>query len=472
MQVQKKNTYTEEQLAFINADVKSNIILRATAGSGKTFCAVERVRFLLSNGVDPSKILFFSYTKAAVEEFRARLQNDAIKITTIHAFCQSMLSKMKKYKDVVDIYEFINWYKEKHKPKSGSPSQVIREFYQRVTDMYENAHFIGSEITAYKLQIASDIKCRKPELMDQYYKFTKETKTRDFSDMLIEVRDLLKENRWLLMFRNKYDYILVDEFQDTSSIQMEILLKLNAKYYTLIGDIGQSIFGYSGANATEVMESLKKRREVSEMTLSVNFRSAKTIVENSNNYSTLKAIPSKSEEGQVHRKILVFNKFLEMVNEYDEIVLLCRTNGTIRDIEREMLKKKFPINYKNFFSQTEIDLIKENKETISTRDKVSSVISEFGSKEALLQFIESNRSSKKHLTTIHKSKGLEYDTCVVVNCFAPDILDYNNITELSDEQKKKFSFDPDDDEDFEARNVFYVAITRPKNSLFFMAYKI
>lgn len=471
MKVQKDNTYTEEQLSFIQADVKSNIILRATAGSGKTFCAVERVRFLLSNGVDPSKILFFSYTKAAVEEFRSRLQNDAIKITTIHAFCQSMLSKMRRYKDVVDIYEFINWYKEKHRPKSGSPSKVISDYHKKVTEMYENAHFIGSEITAYKLQSASNISCKRPDLMSEYYKFTKQTKTRDFSDMLIEVRDLLKENKWLLMFRNKYDYILVDEFQDTSCIQMEILLKLNAKFYTLIGDIGQSIFGYSGANAEEVMGMIKKRREVSEMTLSVNFRSAKSIVENSNNYSTLKAIPSKTEEGKVYRRMITFDTFLQIIDRFDEIVLLCRTNTIIREIEREMLKKKFAINYRNFLSQTEIELIKENKETISTRDKVSSVVSAFGSKESLIEFIESNRSSKKHLTTIHKSKGLEYDTCVVVNCFAPDLLEYNNI-DLTKEQRKEISFDPNDDEDFEARNVFYVAITRPKNTLFFMAYDI
>lgn len=471
MKVEKENTYTKEQLSFIQADVKSNIILRATAGSGKTFCAVERVRFLLSNGVEPTKILFFSYTKAAVEEFRSRLQNDAIKITTIHAFCQSMLSKMRRYKDVVDIYEFINWYKEKHRPKSGSPSKVIADYHKKITEMYENAHFIGSEITAYKLQSASNITCKRPDLISEYYKFTKETKTRDFSDMLIEVRDLLKENKWLLMFRNKYDYILVDEFQDTSCIQMEILLKLNAKFYTLIGDIGQSIFGYSGANAEEVMGMIKKRREVSEMTLSVNFRSAKSIVENSNNYSTLKAIPSKTEEGKVYRRMITFDTFLKIIDRFDEIVLLCRTNSIIREIEREMLKKKFAINYRNFLSQTEIELIKENRETISTRDKVSSVITEFGSKESLIEFIESNRSSKKHLTTIHKSKGLEYDTCVVVNCFAPDLLEYNNI-DLTKEQRKEISFDPDDEEDFESRNVFYVAITRPKNTLFFMAYDI
>lgn len=466
------NTYTEEQLAFINADLKSNIILRAVAGSGKTFSAVERVRFLLSSGVDPSKILFFSYTKAAVEEFRSRLKNDSIKITTIHAFCQGMLAKMKKFKKVVEIYEFIGWYKEKNKPASSASSKVKSDYYELVNEMYENAQFISAEITAYKLQLAEGVKSKKPKFMDEYRKFTKETKSRDFSDMLIEIRDLLKENRWLVMFRNKYDYILIDEFQDTSSIQMDILLKLNAKYYTLIGDIGQSIFGYSGANAFKVMDMLKRRREVQELTLSVNFRSAKAIVENSNKYSTLQAVSTKDVEGLVQRRILKFEHFLAIFDKYDEIVLLCRTNRTIRDIEREMLLRKYPINYKNLFSQSEIDLIKSGKETVSTKMKVDSFMGAFEDKSQLLDFVEKNRDSKKHLTTIHKSKGLEFDACVVVNCFAPDILEYNNIKDLSEEQIEKYSFDPEDEDDFEARNVFYVAITRPKTSLYFMAYKI
>lgn len=468
----QKNTYTEEQLNFINADIKSSIILRAVAGSGKTFSAVERVRHLIGQGVDPNKILFFSYTKSAVEEFRSRLNDDRIKITTIHAFCQGMLAKMKKFKKVVEIYEFISWYKDKNKPLPSASSKVKAEYYELVNNMYENAQFISAEITAYKLQVSENEKCRKPRFMDEYRKFTKETKSRDFSDMLIEIRDLLKENKWLVMFRNKYDYILVDEFQDTSSIQMEILLKLNARYYTLIGDIGQSIFGYSGANAFKVMDMLRKRREVRELTLSVNFRSCKAIVENSNRYSTLKAVSTKDQEGEVQKRILKFDQFLSMVDKFDEIVVLCRTNGTIKDIERELLFRKYPINYKNIFSQTELDLIRGHKETVSTKMKVDSFMTVFDNREALLDFIEKNRSSKRHLTTIHKSKGLEYDTCVVVNCFAPDLLEYNNIRELTEEQRKKYSFDMEDEDDFEARNVFYVAITRPKTSLYFMAYKI
>lgn len=469
---ENKKKYTEEQLSFINADIKSNIILRACAGSGKTFSAVERVKFLISQGVDPSKILFFSYTKAAVEEFRNRLQNEQIKITTIHAFCQGMLGKMKKFKKVIEIYEFITWYKEKHRPKPSASNQIKIKFYELINELYENAEYISAEITSFKLQSAEGIKCKKPNFLDEYNKFKKETKTRDFSDMLIELRDLLKENKWLVMFRNKYDFILIDEFQDTSGIQMDILLKLNAKYYTLIGDVGQSIFGYSGANAVRVMDMLRKRRQVNEMTLSVNFRSLKSIVQNSNNYSTLKAISSKEEEGIVNRKIMKFDNFLKIIDDFNEIVFLCRTNKVIREIEKEFLLRKYPMNYKNYLSEIEIESIKKGNISNTTQNKITYLLPVYNNVENLIEFIESNRDIKKFLITIHKSKGLEFENCVVVNCFSPDLLEYNNVKELSVEQKKKYSFDPDDEDDFESRNVFYVAITRPKTSLYFMAYKI
>jgi superfamily I DNA/RNA helicase len=85
--IQSNNkVYTQEQTAFINYDIKTSIILLSTAGSGKSQCTMERIKFLLSKGVDPKKIIFFSYTTAAVNEFKKRLNNDEVKITTIHAF--------------------------------------------------------------------------------------------------------------------------------------------------------------------------------------------------------------------------------------------------------------------------------------------------------------------------------------------------------------------------------------------------
>lgn len=464
------STFTPEQLAFIEADIKKSIILKATAGSGKTYCCVERIRFLLAQGVQPEKIIFFSYTTAAVEEFRSRIKNDAVKITTIHAFCLGMLAKMQKFKKIVDIYEFISWYKEKCKPKAGSSPEVREEFYEAITRMYDDAQYIGSAITAFKLQSADGIKARLPKYYTEYKQFTKETKSRDFSDMLIEVRDLLKENKWLRMFKNQYDYIFVDEFQDTSTIQFNILLALNAKYYTIIGDISQSIFLYSGANADAIIEMIKKRRDCVDMALSVNFRSSKMIVEHANNYSDLQAVPFSQEDGMVHKEIILFDDLFGILKNNPEVAILVRTNSLIKEIEKRMLLRKQPMRYFNYLTAQECDELKKATQRPSTLKKVKRLLPVYKTIDNIIEFIELNKDNKSFVTSIHKSKGREFPITVIVNCVSPELLTHNNITDLTPEQFNEICFDPNGTDilDAEAKNVFYVAVSRAKHEIYFM----
>lgn len=466
----EESKLTKEQLDFIKTDKRKNIILKACAGSGKTFCAVERVKFLLDKGVDPKRIIFFSYTTAAVEEFKKRLNNPDVRITTIHAFCLSMLSRMKRFKKIVDTYEFITWYKDKFKPKYGDSQEVKDEYYELINHMYDDAQFIGSQIAAYKLQTADGLKCRTPNFLNEYRQFTKETKSRDFSDMLIEVRDLLKDNRWLSLFKGNYDYIFVDEFQDTSRIQMEILLALNAPYYTIIGDINQSIYLYSGANAHGIIELLNKRRKCIEMSLSTNFRSAKTIVENANKYSDLKAKPHTEKVGAVNNDIILFEDLLDLVTKKQDVVILARTNTVIKEIEKRMLMRKIPMRYFNFLTKQECDALKKAEQRPSTLKKVRALLPVFKTIDNVINFIEENSSQRNFVTSIHKSKGREFPICVIVNSISPEVLIHNKLTKFPADKLKEISFDPyaDDDENFEAKNIHYVAVTRPKDELYYM----
>ena len=106
-----KQSYTPEQKAFVEFDSEESVILAATAGSGKTYSCVQRVKELLNRGVDPTKIIFFSFTKAATEELKGRVGNKDIKITTIHAFCYHILSSTGKFKEIASFYDFIEWFK-------------------------------------------------------------------------------------------------------------------------------------------------------------------------------------------------------------------------------------------------------------------------------------------------------------------------------------------------------------------------
>jgi superfamily I DNA/RNA helicase len=96
---------TDEQRKFVTYDGKKSIIMSSTAGSGKSFCCVQRLKVLLNRGVDPKKIIFFSFTNAAVDELKERVNNKDIRITTIHSFCFWMLHRMGKFKKVTKRFQ-------------------------------------------------------------------------------------------------------------------------------------------------------------------------------------------------------------------------------------------------------------------------------------------------------------------------------------------------------------------------------
>ena len=259
------NKYTDEQLKFINYTGNESIILSATAGSGKTHSTVGRLNKMIEDGVDPSRIIFFSFTNDAVNELRSRIKHD-VKITTIHSFTSSLLGKMGLFKPIVTFYEFTNWYKDKYKPHVKDPMKIKQQYAANVDRFYEEGAMISSNFSAYKLQNADGLKVPKPQFYDEYMAFTKETKSRDFSDMLIDTEKFSRNPKYKQFFENAYDYIFVDEYQDTSTLQMKILLTIKAKQYHLIGDKNQSIYGFSGANCEAIENLLMGSHKTIEMT--------------------------------------------------------------------------------------------------------------------------------------------------------------------------------------------------------------
>lgn len=463
--------YTEEQENFIKFDKDNSIILAATAGAGKTHSSVERLKTLLKRGVEPERIIFFSFTKAATEELQKRIGSDKIKITTIHAFCLSVLFSVGKFKKIVTFYDFIAWFQKKYKPKASDSAEEKDFFYNTVNSLYDDVDFLSSSIAAYKLQSAEGIKSMIPDYISEYNKFLREERGRDFSDMLIEVRDLFREDKWLKMFRGKYDYIFVDEYQDTSTIQLQILLSLNAKHYYLIGDRNQSIYGYSGANCTGLETMLRERREGTiEMSLSINFRSDQKIVENSNKFSTLKATANSKEDGFVDDKIMwKVDELVELLKLEEQVVVLVRTNDIIKKIEFMMLKRRLPMKYFNYITPTDIKNFHQGEIHQSLKNKLSALKNYFSDENEIIHFIEHHKNSNKFITTIHKSKGREFETCVVINSIAPELLENDpNYGSITQKQLDKITFDPDDEINVEPRNIHYVAVSRSKHKLYFM----
>jgi len=477
----KATQYTDEQRQFIEYGGNESIVLAATAGSGKSFSCIQRLKVLIERGVDPNRIIFFSFTKAATDELKERVskegilvrdkisQDEGVTITTIHAFANSLLARMGKFKEIAEFYEFLNWFKQKNKPSSHSSKEEKEAYYELTSNMFEESEKISSSFGSFKLQSADNIKSPVPEFYNDYREFLRISKKRDFSDILIEVRDLLRENVWIKKFRGQYDYIFIDEYQDTSTIQLQILLSLNANYYYMIGDRFQSIYGYSGVNCRKLEEMLKKRREVRELTLSVNFRSDESIVENSNKYSSLIAVSRSKDKGFVNKRIILkIDELIELLKQPGEVVVLVRTNSTIKNLEKELLKRKVPMRYFNFITESDIKAFKKSEVSAYFRGKLNNFKGYFENDSQVISFIETFKKSNKFITTIHKSKGREFDECIVVNSISPEVLKECGIYDkIGKKRLERVSFT---DKDEESRNIHYVAVSRSKHKLHFMIY--
>ena len=463
-----ENKYTEEQLKFIEFNGPESVILSATAGSGKTHSTVGRLNHLLDKGVDPSRIIFFSFTNDAVNELRSRIDS-GVKITTIHSFTSSVLGKLGKFKPIVTFYDFISWYREHMKPSFNESRVVREEYYRNLERFYEEGSNISSSFASYKLQFYDGVKSPKPPFYDHYVMFLKKSNARDFSDMLIDTQKLSVDPKYKDFFDGMYDYIFIDEYQDTSTLQMKILSAINAKQYYIIGDKNQSIYGFSGANCLKIESILKEKKTVVEFNLTKNFRSHRNIVNNANKYSSLEAISESDNEGFVDDKFINKTKLFKMMKDGKPITVLVRTNKVIKEIEKNCLKKRIPMKYFNYLTKTDISNLGKSDITDSLRKKVREVLPYYGNDlNELLSFIEENKESEVFVTSIHKSKGREFPRCVVVNSSDPEMLiEHGSMTHELD----VYSFITDDGVVIEeSRNIHYVAVTRPKEELYFMIY--
>jgi superfamily I DNA/RNA helicase len=207
---------------------------------------------------------------------------------------------------------------------------------------------------------------------------------------------------------------------------------------------------------------------VVELTLTKNFRSHRKIVENANKFSSLRAIPESDNDGYVDEKFINKKRMFEMLQDGKPLTILVRTNNVIKEIERQALKKRIPMRYFNYITKTDLDNVKKGNITDALKKKLTEVLPYFMNNQEFIDFIETNLESDVFITSIHKSKGREFPRCIVINSSDPEMLiKYGSMThDLSE-----YSFITEDgDIDEEGRNIHYVAVTRPKEELYFMIF--
>lgn len=460
---------TNEQLQIITYSPNGkSIIINSTAGSGKTLSIVKRLEFLLNeHNIEPSKILFLSFTNNAINELRSRIQHpnkEDIKIVTIHSFCSTILGKLRKFRPIKTFDDFKAWYKYTQQPKNKN-TKKYQQYIKNVNILDNPKENLSGEFSKFKLLKADNKKYRLPKLFKQYQNFLYTTKSIDFADMLIRTFNATKTKEWKDIFSGKYDYIFVDEYQDTSTLQMKILLSLNAKQYCLVGDRNQQIYQFTGtSNCLDVENLLKELHTVKEFNLTKNFRCTDTVVKYANNFTALKAISSTTSTSTIDLELKTLYGVEKLLKTNNSVTFLVRTNSAIRKLEEILLKSKVKIKYTHIINN-KIALDFYNGKLTKKQMLFYELLADdaFVDVFDMFDFVKNCNDSKHTIMSIHKSKGLEFDNIVIVNSFNEDVVDNNNICF---EDKKEFEYYCVYNK--ESQNIHYVALTRSKGSVYFM----
>ena len=348
-------------------------LVLAGPGSGKTTVITHRICNLIQNcHVNPTNILVITFTKAAAIEMKERFltlignNSTAVTFGTFHAVYFTILKHSINYQSDCII-------------RAEQQQKIIREAAQHyeleTDDESELVHAILSEISSVKngrqeLSEYQSRSCPENTFRGIYRIYEKQLKMMgwiDFDDMLIDCYNLLsKHPKILRAWQEKYQYILIDEFQDICQVQFDVIQLLAARHRNIfvVGDDDQSIYGFRGAKP-EIMHCFEEAySDAMHMELTENYRSAKSIVRASNvlvehnqnrfvkNMYAMNSLTGKVEAWELQNiedeYTFLIRKIKEMHEDglrYNEIAVLFRINSIGNIVAGRFLMDDIPTDW-------------------------------------------------------------------------------------------------------------------------------
>ena len=398
-------TLNDKQLEAVNHTEGPCLVL-AGAGSGKTRVLTERIIKLIDDGVSPYNILAITFTNKAAKEMRVRVQNkigdvaNSIFIGTFHSFGLRILREnydaigYSSNITILDTDDTKSLIKRILKENSFDPAD------------YDIKHII-SKISSAKNDGISPLEFSKLFLnehdkviglvYEKYLKLLKENNSVDFDDLLLKPVEIFKKRKDILeKYQERFRYILVDEYQDTNSIQYELCKMLAKKYNNIfvVGDANQSIYSWRNADYRNILNFEKDYKNAHVVLLEENYRStnnilkaANSVIKNNNEGTKLNLWTSIGDgekveyirvEDEIKESSFVINKIKELVSEgysYSDFAVLYRTNAQSRTVEEAFVRNNIPYNIIGsyyFYNRKEIkDLIAYLNLIYNTNDSVS-----------------------------------------------------------------------------------------------------
>ena len=352
----------EQQIAAVK-QVEGPVIVFAGAGTGKTKTLTSRIAYMISEkNINPKNILAITFTKKATNEMRERISNlcgdetKYVTISTIHSFCARILRQTITKLGYEKNFEIID---------DDDANKLINELYKELdlSRKYFSPKAAYNIISAYKNGIG-ELNGVPKQIYDHYQKSLKENNQVDFDDLLVLTEEIFTNFPDVLEhFQNKYQYILVDEFQDTNIIQYSIIKLLALKHQNIfvVGDDDQSIYSFRGANVGN-MYQFSKDFDAKLFKLTQNYRSTNTILKGSNNLISHNLKREKKElysenpgslqdivihdayyyEDEPRFIVDEIKKLVRNGYDYQDIAILYRTNVISRNIELSLIENGIP----------------------------------------------------------------------------------------------------------------------------------
>jgi len=356
------------------------VMINAGPGSGKTRVLTYRIAFMMEQGVQPYNILALTFTNKASKEMRERIEkligSEArnLFMGTFHSVFARILrtkASMLGYTNNFSIYDSDD---TKSVIKATVKELGLNEDLYKANYVYSRISNLKNNLINYRVYatsedlIAEDVEANRPRMGDVFKNYTEKcfkNNAMDFDDLQLKFYELIvRFPEVLYEFQHKFQFIMVDEFQDTNFAQYSIIKKLGDVYQNIcvVGDDSQSIYAFRGASIDNILSFQKDYSDTKIFKLEQNYRSTQNIVDAANKiikhnkHQLDKTIWTENKQGEKinvlktfsdndEGKQIVDNIFqLCMTKQisYAEVAILYRTNSQSRAFEESLRRKNIP----------------------------------------------------------------------------------------------------------------------------------
>ncbi len=355
--------------------IEGPLLVLAGAGSGKTRVLTSRVAYLIGAcGIAPEAVLAVTFTNKAAGEMRARVEKilgsaaEGVWVSTFHSTCVRILRREIHHLGrsrsfvIYDESDALGLVKEAMRRHSLDPVTAEARRLRWTLDQWKNAGWLPADAAREARDLDAE---RAAEIYTTYQKLLADAEALDFGDLLLLVVQLFEQRPEVLRYyQQRWQYLLVDEYQDTNRVQYRLVHQLVAPHRNLcvVGDPDQSVYGWRGADIRNILDFERDFPDARIVKLTRNYRSTQRILAGADavveNNPDRPAKRMRAEGGQGGPIVLyqarderdeaayVVRRILEAVRDgsrsYGQHAVFYRTNAQSRPVEEELLKYDVP----------------------------------------------------------------------------------------------------------------------------------